>query len=359
LDELDIRNDTGHELSASLRQSLPSNIYASAGASYAISRTRPDPLRYSLSIGRPFGKVLANLFMEKSRRLDGRAETSAVASLSIRFGSRSSIRAQYRSRTNEKLIEYERSIYNGVGEWGARTGFNSSSSGTSFQGNVDLYANRGELGLRTGVVESINGNQVIDSTLRGAFGLAFAGGEFAVGRPVYEGFAILKRHRSLRRNRVSVPAGMFSGGSLATTDLFGPALVPLTRGYQVQQFDVSVDELPVGYDAGASRFTVLTGARAGMALTVGSDAVNSVLGTLTYPDGEPVRLVAGVLRRRGSDTSSDVEFFTNRTGRFAAEKLRPGIYSIIVSKVDTGASLTIPEDADGLVQTGKITVERQ
>lgn len=130
-------------------------------------------------------------------------------------------------------------------------------------------------------------------------------------------------------------------------------------GGRRQQLDVEVHDLPVGYDAGASRIAVLPGARSGFAITIGSDAVNSVLGTLGYADGEPVVLATGILRRIEEGGAYEQPFFTNRTGRFAAEKLKPGTYRIILADMDSGSTLTIPEDADGLVRLPLIKVARR
>jgi outer membrane usher protein FimD/PapC len=133
----------------------------------------------------------------------------------------------------------------------------------------------------------------------------------------------------------------------------------LSRAYQAQEFDVAVHDLPVGYDAGSSRIAIMPGARSGVAVTIGSDAVNSVLGSLAYADGDPISLASGVLRLIGARAKSERPFFTNRTGRFAAEKLRPGTYRIVIDGVDTGSVITIPENANGLVRAGRVLVERR
>jgi outer membrane usher protein len=336
------------------------DIFASASVRYTTSRSRRDQPRFSASAGRSFGKLLANVFVDHGRTLNGRTETSAVAALSFRLNGRSSIRAQYRSRTNERVVEFDRTSYNAIGEWGARSGYSSSSRGSSFQGNLDLYTNRGELGVRSGIVEIAGSNdRIVDSTFRVAAGVAFAGGHVAVGRPVYDGFAIVSRHRTLGRNRVTVPAGFGGKRNIASTDFLGAALVPLSRAYQAQEFDVAVHDLPVGYDAGSSRIAIMPGARSGVAVTIGSDAVNSVLGSLAYADGDPISLASGVLRLIGARAKSERPFFTNRTGRFAAEKLRPGTYRIVIDGVDTGSVITIPENANGLVRAGRVLVERR
>jgi outer membrane usher protein len=360
LGEAVVLNDVAHEVSASVRQLLPLDISASAGFSYVTSRSRSSQPRFSASAGRAFHRIFTNIFFDRGRSLDGRLETSVVAALSMRINGRSSVRAQYRSRTNERVVEFDRTSSNAVGEGSARTGYSNSHSGSSLQGTFDLTTNRGELGLRSGLTEvGTSGDRVIDTTLRGAFGIAFAGGKIAIGRPVYEGFAIVSRHRTLGRNRVTVPAGLGGRRNLASTDFLGPALLPLSRAYQAQKFDVAVHDLPVGYDAGSSRIAVLPGARSGIAVTIGSDAVNSVLGSLVYPDGEPVELASGMLRRFGDKDVVDQPFFTNRTGRFAAERLRPGTYAILIAGADTGAKIVIPEDANGLVRAGRIVVTRR
>jgi outer membrane usher protein len=361
LNEFQLRNDVSHEVSARWRQLLPFNIAATVGASYLQRRSGPDSPRYTVSVGRPFGRLVANVLVEGGRNFRGEEEHNVLVSLTYRLGQRSTLRGQYRSRLNEKLIEFDRQAYNGIGEWGVRAGIVDANDRRLIEGQADLYTNRGELGVRTGRVEDFfSGDRSVETTFRAAVGVGFADGHFAFGRPVYDGFAIVRPHKTLNNSRITVGGGSRPGERpIATTDIFGPALVPLQRPYQVQSLDVAVQNAPVGYDLGGSRFSVLPGARSGVDVVVGSDASNTVIGTLVASDGEPVALRSGVLRSVERPDEEPLPLFTNRTGRFAASGVRPGTYRIVIDDLDTGQTLKVPAESTGLVQAGRVTVEKK
>ncbi len=360
LNEFQLFNGEGHDASVRLRQQLPYGISSAIGIGYLQRRFGADSPRFSLSLGKGFGRWNANLLVDHFREAGGRDRTSLLASLSYRWGDRSTVRAQYRSRRDEKLLEYERSTRNAIGEWGLRAGILDSDDRRSIEAEAELFTNRGEFGVRTGRVDvpGSDSRQHLTQT-RAAFGLAFADGHLALGRPVYDGFAIVAGHRTLGNRPVAV-GGLGSGvRPLAKTDFLGPALVPLARAYQLQTVTVGVEDLPPGYDLGSARYPILPGARSGFLITVGSDASNTAIGVLLDADGNPVRLKPGELRSIEREGDAPVPMFTNRTGRFVSEKLKPGGYRLFVDGRDSGVVVSVPKDATGLVEVGTVKMEKR
>jgi len=98
---------------------------------------------------------------------------------------------------------------------------------------------------------------------------------------------------------------------------------------------------------------------AGYRFQIGSDAANTVIGNVTWPDNTPLSLKSGkLIPQSGGDS---IVVFTNRTGRFVAEKARFGIYEMVFTRDGERFSTTITieeSDEPGLVQVGAVTLEK-
>jgi outer membrane usher protein len=98
--------------------------------------------------------------------------------------------------------------------------------------------------------------------------------------------------------------------------------------------------------------------RSGYAIRVGTDAFVSAAGTLTFADGSPVRLAAGVARPIGKPGDPGVPFFTNSTGRFAVMSLKPATRYVVTLRDGSGHfEIDVPSDTSGLVTMGTIKLE--
>ena len=51
------------------------------------------------------------------------------------------------------------------------------------------------------------------------------------------------------------------------------------------------------------------------------------------------------------------KFFTNRSGRFVVERVKPGTYSLTIDGIDKSATVAVEEEDDALVDLGIITLE--
>ena len=96
---------------------------------------------------------------------------------------------------------------------------------------------------------------------------------------------------------------------------------------------------------------------------LGSDAANTVLGKVFSPAGEPFSLISGKFLPLGKNNSEQNEtiVFTNRTGRFVAEKMRLGKYQLVFGEKDewVGELEVVEGDEPGLVLVGDIQLEER
>ena len=194
------------------------------------------------------------------------------------------------------------------------------------------------------------------STLTVSGGLGLADGAFAVGRPFNDGFMVVDRHANLKGKKVAVLRGSDNGDPVSKFSRRNRALVPLTNRYRTERYVFAVDDLPSGYDLDGGVAKLYPGTTAGFRFKLGSDAANTVMGKVFWPDGEPLNLVSG--RVVAVDGGEQSVVFTNRTGRFVAEKLRLGEYELVFGEDDNfvGRFNVTKGDEPGLVVVEDVTL---
>ncbi|PWE18616.1 hypothetical protein DDZ18_03155 [Marinicauda salina] len=278
-------------------------------------------------------------------------DTRLLFSVSRSFGDN---RARVRATTDEEYeAAWSRRPGHYIHDWGGQVVAARDEQDESLNARVNYVAPRAEAELDHVTIDNGAGSRSSTRANIG-FGIGFADGAPTLGRPFDDAFLIVTAHESLedRRVRLRRPG---ADGVEAMTDRFGRTLYPIPSTYRAQNLQIEVDDLPPGYDV-AAEIETFPGARAGYAVTIGSAANNTLMGTLLGADGEPLSLRVGRLVRVGGDGEADpVRFFTNRTGRMVAEGLAPGRYEIILlPDGDPVATVDIPDDASGLVRFGTI-----
>lgn len=334
---------------------------AAGSISYRYSQGRDavlDEQQLQVGVSQSFGNIIAFASYQRTERENAEAEDTLYLTLTWLMSSRENARARYDSRTDTTALEWDRARYDGVNQWGANVGLARSPSGYIADGRIDYAANRFLATLGHDTQTDEDGNiQLQRSRYSAGVGFGFADGKAAFGRPATEGFAIVDTHKSLKDRRVSVGDPKSIEGVRAHSDMFGPAFVEVRQPYQREDLPIDVEDLPTGYDIGGSALVMYPGARSGYALTIGSGASNTVIGRLVNADGTPAALLSGKLVPVAGDEAVETTFFTNRTGRLSAERLAPGRYSVILngSIVPIG-EIVVPEDANGLVEIGTLTI---
>ena len=182
----------------------------------------------------------------------------------------------------------------------------------------------------------------------------------ALSRPIGNSFAIFAPDPSIEEYPLGInPQGRREEDRTfeATTDRWGPAVLPDLTPYLYRTLRVDSSKLPPGYDAGESTYTFYPTYRSGTFVRLGSDANVLLDGTLQYQDKTPVALQAGTMSLDGYAEAAPETFFTNRAGRFRIEKLKPGHYILrLYSLPDVVLPITVPEGAAGPTQAGVLTL---
>ncbi len=358
---------------APIGTSSPFNPYALiAGASYntTISEVVYAGLDFRYSRGRDnepdVGSVrasggwrinpLLNFTGDLSYERDGRgSRIAAFLSLTLRLDRASSIRADYDSRFNRARMTYQTYRGSGTGAYNLSADVERSDLGVGVNASGVYYTNRAELGFsHFGTFDrNLSGSTSQRSSLRFGTALAVADGSVSMGRPIQDGFAIVRRHTSLGDTDILIDES--GGSSTANTGMLGTALQSSLSSYSERNLQVTAPDSALGVDLGDGSYRLLPPYRAGYRLTVGSDYRISVVGRLTNANGEPISLVAGTAIELAQPDREPVPLFTNAAGRFGATGLAPGRWRITLADRDkTSFDLLISDAAENTIAVGDL-----
>jgi outer membrane usher protein len=371
-------NDYMVNLSAAYSQDLFFDVRGTFSINYAMARDDDEGDRFgvqfsaSKAITRDLSASLSVSYDETSDLDSGDTDIlndgiNVGVGLTYRIDSASSLDASYDTLDGRARASYSRQEGTGVGSWstyleGEHVGAEGDieTDETTLNGSLNYVANRAELGVsHYGAVEGINGAADADltdqrTTLRAASSIVFADGQFAIGRPVSNSFAIVSGHETLSDSNVIIAQP--GEPPRAYADALGPAVVSGLSSYTVNRVAYDADNLPVGYDLGTGAFELLPPYKSGYALQVGSEYTISAYGRLLDGDGEPVALLTGVAYEADNPDGRKVEVFTNRAGRFGAQGMRPGLWIIeMATTPKTRYEVRIPEGTVGLYRAGKLS----
>lgn len=192
--------------------------------------------------------------------------------------------------------------------------------------------------------------------------LAFADGQFGVGRRINDSFALLYPHKNLKGRRIVAGQSLAQNAYIGRSGPLGAAVNNLLGSYFTQSIQYDVENPPPGYDIGSGVVRVHPPYRSGYTVRIGTDAFVSAMGTLAFSAEQPVSLIGGRVTLqdlRKDDEPKPIPFFTNSVGRFAISSLLPGRRYLVETygrngTVNRSFEFVIPEDTDGLVDLGTI-----
>jgi outer membrane usher protein len=293
---------------------------------------------------------------------NAKPEFRAAVRLFIRPAERASITAAYDTLNKSSQVSALQTAGDGIGRWdasanGQRIG---TTGNTNLGGSLGYTGNRAEVRVSHSVgADSITypGLKAVGederTSLRVGSAIAFADGMVAVGAPIRGGsFAIVKPHATLAGKEVVVGS---DGQVSAKTDWLGPALVSNLPAYSNANIPVDVTDLPVGYSLGAGSFDVRAPHKGGFALEVGSSYAITAFGVLEDAEGQPLSLQSGVASP-DTDRKIEVAVFTNSAGRFGADGLAPGRWTLRMEGANGPLAyvIDVPEKTEGLYKAGTL-----
>ena len=353
----DPENEGSWSFSARYSQRLFYEIQGGIGGVYQINRTDGDTSGINVFLSRYWRNgVAATIDFDHRRLRDGSTDTGAFLTLRWTFGSANhSLAATHDTTSDISTLDYQYFSPRVAGGFDASAGVEQSPDAIGANGLVHYRGYRGEATLR----HSYSDRNDIDRTsnrtaLSVGTALVYADGEVAVSRPVTDSFLIAKKHENLDGQLVGLDEidGVYS----AKADMFGSGVIPNLASYQVRTVSINAPELPFGYELGPDHQGVKPRYRSGTVLRIGTDATVMLMGELVDAGGAPVALESGEIKAIGETDVEGVAFFTNRTGRFVAEGLKPGLYTIRLLTTNGTAEVDISGDASGILRVDTITI---
>ncbi len=320
---------------------------------------------YSASVFKSFPRFTTSLGYGYSKTDGDEADTNLNFSVSIPLGGRlkgSRLRGGYRSQNDEYDTTWSNPASDSAGRASLeRISLRRDDDSKRVDADLSYIGSRFEFDAQHSTSSPLvdNAQEVSQTTLNASAAIGFAGGKIAIGKTFTDGFVVVNSHKTLRGKKVHVKR--FGGQSTVTTSKYlSTTLIPLKDSYNEQQFQFEVDDLPLGYDIGSGEVRLYPGNFSGYKYTLGSDAANTVLGKALWPDKSPLHLKSGKLYPENG--GEEVVVFTNRTGRFVAEKVRFGKYTMVFTdgKNTYTSPLELKESKEpGLIKVGNIILEQQ
>lgn len=368
LDDLDLfadtfttHNQTSLDLTAYYNQQLFGGISSNLNMRYRFGRDVPDAYQLSLRLSKSFLNGLGvSLALSNNHDQTGLDEQRATVNLFWFFPkARQSVQASTdvssTSKPSQRVIWNSSSLnpFNGLNaslEAGLTpTDYTLSSrfTYTSYRATVELFQDiqfpRDREGSTFGATRLDFGTAVV-----------FADGHWGLSRPVNGSFALIVPNQSLKGQQVGInPNG--TGGYIAKTDGLGAAVVPDLQSYQTSTLRIDVPQLPVGYDIGATNYTVLPTYKSGTLIRVGTDATVFLRGILLDPTGTPIALQTGEIASLSDAAWKSKTLFTNKAGRFALLGFKPGRYEIrLYANPKAVIPFDIPAGKTGVFDVGAL-----
>lgn len=359
IDEVGLRGAATLGVNANYSQSIGENTYLVAGASL-FERSGFDATRTAyidLSHRTPRFRVTAGV--EYSSGLSQESFGFRLG-LSMPLGQTTRAEATYNGGRQEYRGFVSRSYDEQVGAWGYDLGVRQDPDSASVDGSGSYVGNR----VFVRAVASSAGSglgQVGDrqqASVQVGSSIAFAGGAFAIGRPIQDSFIIATPHAAMARERVVIGRSIHEARYDATSGALGPALGSRLISYSRQGIFYDLAGGARGADIGSGAETLEPPYRSGYRLVVGTGATVTAVGYMSL-DGARAELVSGRISSPDDEDFEDQPFFTNSIGRFAIVGLRPNMtYEVRLFETGLVYSFKVLENSASILQMGNILLMR-
>jgi len=285
-----------------------------------------------------------------------RSGLGGLVSLTLRLGRYSNLRADYDTRTERARLSYNMMHGQGVGSYNLAADIERDRNGAGISAAGNYVSNRADLGFsHFGTFDDDFGRSTGQRTsFRFGTAIAVADGALTIGRPIYDSFAVVKGHESLKGANIRLDPTEF--GYVASTGALGTGLQPSLSSYAERTVKIDVPNAPAGYDLGQGAYRLFPPYRSGYRLDVGSGYNLTAMGRMTDRNGDPVALVTGTATELAHPEREPIPVFTNREGRFAATGLAAGRWRIDMLDTEKSSyTIDIAESAEGVVRLGELT----
>lgn len=348
------------------------NVSVNFGFDYDFIRKSSIPqknaFRASLGFSKRWeGGLSTNFSFHHSRIPNGDEEVSAFAFLSWSFPKeRQAVTAIADNASNNSRVAWNYSPGSGAGASNTQAEFIDEQDNRGYGGKFFYTGNRSRLGVAHEILvpkENENKNVKRESqhttTAQLGTALVFAGGQFALTRPVTDSFVIIKPIKNLNRKRLELNP-QSDDSYAAYTDWFGANAIPELQSYIPSDIKLGARTLPPGTAIPRDHFGVFPTYKSGFAYKVGTEATVYVTALLLDETGAPLSLEAGKAVFIADEDTEPVTIFTTRKGLMRSEGFRVGRYRLEMFNVEyESIEFSVTETDQGQLDLGTLTVKKK
>ncbi|MBB1406360.1 fimbrial biogenesis outer membrane usher protein [Pseudoalteromonas sp. SG44-5] len=286
------------------------------------------------------------------------AEWGIRLSLTYKFSNDRRLKLSHQSRRNKTRLEYTQDANQRyVGAFSLRTGIEHNDQNEAlFDLNTQYNGNRFLASLdHASFYEQLNASSAYhQSRVSFASSVAFAGDDWAIGKPIYDSFALIKPHSSLKDKKITL--GQYKDQYRANNADFDTMLLNDLSSYDSTVVSVDIDDLAPGYDLGSGLVVFFPSYRSGHSVMIGTAANISVIATLLDQQQQPLALQVGVAICSSDKSNKEHKFFTNKSGRFALTGLIPCSYEVKLNNSEKSQFILDVKEGEQLQRKGNIYV---
>ncbi len=159
-----------------------------------------------------------------------------------------------------------------------------------------------------------------------ATALAWAGGRFAISRPIRDSFALLSAQEMPANGKLLINPGSDPEPE-AVLQSEDSLVLPNLTSYQPSSVLIDSTTLPMGYSLGRESYRLRPRYRSGIFVDLGLTRQVYTHGRLLKANGQALAFADGQIFNESNQLVSEA-FFTDGEGRFVLDQLKPGTYRI-------------------------------
>lgn len=225
----------------------------------------------------------------------------------------------------------------------------SASDTSNYLGQIAVNTPRGI--LQGGVYKGLEMQaSELSSQVRLDTAIAFAGGQWAICRPIRRNFIIVASPADVENSPINV-------NSIYSTDWFGPAVITDVPSYRLYKLDVtSINQSSLLFTPPQTSFMTYLREGTGIGITFGNGRSVIVRGILSGPNNKPLALEHGYVIPEDK-SHEKILFFTDYKGQFECMNMKVGKYHIVFSNQRYAPKvITVSNTLSGIVKLGVLKV---
>lgn len=357
--------------SAGLSRVASLNLGLDYSFNYRDATNVSDGFTLSGGLNRRFESgISANLSIRHTRSDVGANDLSAVLFLLWSFPKeRQTASVLFSSADSATIADWSYNPSSGADAWNVTGEAKSNPTQQGYTGQLNFNGNRAR--ALVNYQELIQPNPNLASlppgapakisneltTLQLGTALVFAGGHFAISRPVTDSFAIISPYANLRGQVLQVNPDS-QNNYVARTTWAGAAAAPELSSYNFSSIIVGGKELPSDVTIPKDHFDIYPSYKSGYAFAIGTNATIYLTAHLYLQDGNALNYQSGRAINLDHPDETPIIVFTNRKGVLRSEGFQPGHFRLEIA-TDTYAPIefVIPDSAKNDFDLGKLILK--